>query len=76
MANPYSFCELMKYLLTYYVGISYENASEIASKSRLAEPVASVMEAGLYGHEYPYYWAMNLYYGTVYWKKEIGRAHV
>ena len=31
--NQYSFCELIKHLLSHYVGISYEIASEIASET-------------------------------------------
>lgn len=71
VVNQYSFCELIKHLLTHYVGISYENASEMVSQSHLAKPISSVMDAGLLGHEYPYYWAMNLYYGNMYWEKGI-----
>ena len=29
------------------------------------------MDAGLLCHEYPYFWAMNLYYGEMYWKKGV-----
>lgn len=71
VVNQYSFCELIKHLLTYYVGISYENASEMVDHSHLAEPISSIMDAGLLGHEYPYYWAMSLYYGDMYWEKGI-----
>lgn len=71
VVNQYSFCELIKHLLTHYVGISYENASRIVTQSHLSEPISSVMDAGLLGHEYPYYWAMSLYYGEMYWKKGI-----
>lgn len=69
--NQYSFCELIKHLLTYYVGISYEDASEIVIQSHLAQPISSVMEASLLGHEFPYYWAMSLYYGNMFWEKGI-----
>lgn len=71
VVNQYSFCELIKHLLTHYVGISYESASEMVSQSHLAKPISSVMDAGLLGHEYPYYWAMSLYYGNMYWEKGI-----
>ena len=71
VVNQYSFCELIKHLLTHYVGISYENASKIVDQSHLAEPILSVMDAGLLSHEYPYYWAMSLYYGNMYWEKGI-----
>lgn len=69
--NQYSFCELIKHLLTHYVKISYENASEIVSQSHLVKPISSAMDARLLNHEYPYYWAMHLYYGELYWKKGI-----
>ena len=69
--NQYSFCELIKHLLTHYVKISYEKASEMVSKSHLAKPISSIMDAGLLSHEYPYYWAMTLYYGEMYWEKGI-----
>lgn len=59
--NQYSFCELIKHLLTYYVGISYEDASKIVNQSHLSQPISNVMEAVLLGHEIPYYWAMSLY---------------
>ena len=71
IVNQYSFCELIKHLLTHYVKISYEKASEIVSKSHLAKPISSIMDAGLLSHEYPYYWAMTLYYGEMYWEKGI-----
>ncbi len=69
--NQYSFCELIKHLLVYYVGISYVKASEIVDSSHLAEPIESAMDAGLLSHEYAYYWAMSLYYGNRYWEKGI-----
>lgn len=71
IVNQYSFCELIKHLLTHYVKISYEKASEMVSKSHLAKPISSIMDAGLLSHEYPYYWAMTTYYGEMYWKKGI-----
>jgi len=71
IVNQYSFCELIKHLLTHYVKISYEKASEMVSKSHLAKPISSIMDARLLSHEYPYYWAMTLYYGEMYWKKGI-----
>lgn len=69
--NQKSFCELIKHLLTSYVGISYAEASELVEQSHLSEPVATYMEAALLNHEYPYYWAMSLYYGDMYWLKGI-----
>lgn len=71
IVNQYSFCELIKHLLTHYVKISYEKASEMVSQSHLAKPISSIMDAGLLSHEYPYYWAMTLYYGDMYWEKGI-----
>ncbi len=71
IVNQYSFCELIKHLLTHYVKISYEKASEMVSKSHLAKPISSIMDAGLLSHEYPYYWAMTIYYGEMYWEKGI-----
>ena len=71
IVNQYSFCELIKHLLTHYVKISYEKASEMVSQSHLATPISSITEAGLLSHEYPYYWAMTLYYGDMYWEKGI-----
>ena len=71
IVNQYSFCELIKHLLTHYVKISYEKASEMVSKSHLAKPISSIMDAGLLSHEYPYYWAMTLYYGEMHWEKGI-----
>ena len=52
----FSFCELIKHLLSHYVGISYEIASETVSQSHLAKPVSNAIEAVLLSHEYPYYW--------------------
>ena len=69
--NQYSFCELIKHLLCYYVGVSYEESSEIVDHSHLVEPISNVIEAVLLAHEYPYYWAMSLYYGHMYWEKGI-----
>ena len=71
IVNQYSFCELIRHLLTHYVKISYEKASEMVSKSHLAKPISSIMDAGLLSHEYPYYWAMTIYYGEMYWEKGI-----
>ena len=71
IVNQYSFCDLIKHLLTHYVKISYEKASEMVSKSHLAKPISSIMDAGLLSHEYPYYWAMTIYYGEMYWEKGI-----
>lgn len=51
--NQYSFCELIKHLLTHYVKISYENASEIVSQSHLVTPISSAIDARLLNHEYP-----------------------
>ena len=50
VVNQYSFCELIKHLLTHYVGISYENASRIVTQSHISEPISSVMDAVL-GYE-------------------------
>ena len=61
--NQYSFCELIKHLLVHYAGVSYG--------SHLAEPIADAMSACLFSHEYPYFWAMSLYYGGMYWEKGI-----
>ena len=69
--NQYSFCELIKHLLTYYVGISYEAASEMVNQSHLAMPVSSFTDAGLLGHELPYYWAVSLYCGNMFGEKGI-----
>ena len=69
--NQYSLCELIKHLLVHYVGITYENASEIVDHSHIAKPVSNAMDIILLSHEYPYYWAMNLYYGHMYWEKGI-----
>lgn len=69
--NQYSFCELIKHLLVYYVSISYADASKIVDNSPLAKPILSITEAYLLGHEYAYYWAMNLYYGNMYWQRGI-----
>ena len=69
--NQESFCELIKHLLKCYVCISYAEASALVQQSHLAEPVATYMEAALLNHEYPYYWAMSLYYGDMYWLKGI-----
>ena len=71
VVNQYSFCELIKHLLSNYVGISYEIASETVSQSHLAKPVSNAIEAVLLSHEIPYYWAMKLYYGNMYWEKGI-----
>ena len=69
--NQESYCELIKHLLKKYVGISYAEASALVEQSHLAEPVATYMEAALLNHEFPYYWAMSLYYGDMYWLKGI-----
>lgn len=69
--NQYSFCELIKHLLTELAGISYEDASKRVDHSFLTAPVSNVTEVGLLGHELPYYWAMFLYYGNCYWEKGI-----
>lgn len=69
--NQYSFCELIKHLLVYYTDISYANASKIVDGSHLSKPISNITEASLLGHEYAYYWAMNLYYGHMYWQKGI-----
>ncbi len=53
--NQYSFCELIKHLLSHYVGISYEIASKTVSQSHLAVPISNVMDAVLLSHEIPYY---------------------
>lgn len=39
--------------------------------SHLAEPITGAMSACLFSHEYPYFWAMSLYYGGMYWEKGI-----
>lgn len=69
--NHESFCELIKHLLKFYVGISYAEASTLVEQSHLAEPVTTYMEAALLNHEFPYYWAMSLYYADMYWLKGI-----
>ena len=47
VVNQYSFCELVKYILVHYAGITYAGASEIVDNSHLANPIKSVMDAGL-----------------------------
>lgn len=69
--NQYSFCELIKHLLVHYAGVSYAEASALVDGSHLAEPIADAMSACLFSHEYPYFWAMSLYYGGMYWEKGI-----
>ena len=69
--NQYSFCELVKHLMVELVGISYEEASKRVELSPLTVPVTNVMEAAVFSHELPYYWAMFFYYGNGYWLKGI-----
>ena len=69
--NQYSFCELVKCLLVELVGIPYEQASRIVERSPLAAPVTDALEAAIFSHDLPYYWAMLLYYGNGYWQKGI-----
>ena len=69
--NQHSLCELVKHLLIHYAGISYEEAAKTVEESPLAEPISNAIEAVLFGHEYPYFWAMHIYYGNMYWEKGI-----
>lgn len=71
VVNQYSFCELVKELLVQYAGLSYEEADRLVGRSHLAKPIESAGDAGLLGHELPYYWAMSLRYGNGYWQKGI-----
>lgn len=72
--NQHSFCELIKHLLVHYAGLSYAETSKLVDGSHLAEPIADAMSACLFSHEYPYFWAMDLYYGAMYWERGIRRS--
>lgn len=69
--NQYSFCELIKHLLVHYAGVVYAEASELVDGSYIADPITDATAACLISHEYPYFWAMNLYYGAMYWERGI-----
>ena len=69
--NQHSFCELIKLLRGRYAGASYAEASELGDGSYLAEPITDATTACLISHEYPYFWAMDLYYGAMYWERGI-----
>jgi len=57
----YSFCELVKHLLSHYMGTSHEESSETVDRSPLSALISSTTDVILLAHEYPYYWAMTMY---------------
>ena len=70
--NQYSFCELVKRLLVELVGLSYEEASQIVERPPLAAPVTDALGVAIFSHDWPYYWAMFVYYGNGYWLGDKG----
>ena len=65
VVNQRSFCELIKWLLVEYLGVSYEAASlRVEEKADFFASLDNVMSAALESHNWPYYYtALDLYLG-------------
>ena len=65
IVNQRSFCELIKWLLVEYLGVSYEAASlRVEEKADFFASLDNVMSAALESHNWPYYYtALDLYLG-------------
>lgn len=63
--NQKSFCELVKWIIIEYVGVSYDAVS-IAVENRRSyfETITTVEDAAIIGHDWPYFYtAMDIYFG-------------
>lgn len=57
VVNQRSFCELIKWLLVEYLGVSYEAASlRVEEKADFFASLDNVMSAALESHNWPYYY--------------------
>ncbi len=65
IVNQYSYCELVKWLIVAYVGISYAEASRcIAKHTDYFASIQTMSQVDFETHDWPYYYlAMTLYYG-------------
>ena len=65
IVNQRSYCELIKWLLVEYLGVSYEAASlRVEQKADFFASLDNMTAAALESHSWPYYYtAMDLYLG-------------
>ena len=66
VVNLQSYCELLKWLIVEYIGVSYDEASIGIEKHRdyFEDFDMSIISVSLESHDWPYYFAaMSLYFG-------------
>ncbi len=65
IVNQRSYCELIKWLIVEYTGVSYQEASGcVEQRLPFFESINSVLDAALESHDWPYYYtAMRMYFG-------------
>ncbi len=65
IVNQKSFCELVKWIIVEYIGISYDAASmAVEDRSSYFETITTVEDATFVGHDWPYFYtAMDMYFG-------------
>lgn len=63
--NQYSYCELIKWLIVEYAGISYHEASTCVEQHiSFFESICAPIDVALEEHNWPYYYtAMDIYFG-------------
>ena len=64
--NQKSFCELIKWLIVAYIGVSYDVAHKaVEDKGSFFENLNDVESAGFAGHDWPYFYlAMDIYFSS------------
>lgn len=65
IVNQYSYCELVKWLIVEYVGVSYAQASvRVNEYIDYFASIQTISEVDFETHDWPYYYlAMTFYYG-------------
>ncbi|MDE6954815.1 MAG: hypothetical protein K2P18_03505 [Oscillospiraceae bacterium] len=66
IVNQYSCCELFKWLIVEYAGVSYQQANAcVETRIPFFEGIDTFLSASLHGHDWPYYYsAMDMYFGN------------
>ncbi len=65
IVNQLSYCELIKWLIVKYAGVSYQEANAcVEQRISFFERIDNFLSASLESHDWPYYYtAMDLFFG-------------
>ena len=65
IVNQRSYCELIKWLIVRYAGVSYQEAAAcVEQRIPFFEGIDNFLSASLEGHDWPYYYtAMDMFFG-------------